>query len=176
MHKNFTFPNKQNGHAHATAWVLFFLAALLVFALDQLSKFWIVNNFYPGESVPFLGQILYLTYVRNPGAAFGLFAYKTSFFIAISAIMVILTIISAFQIPPRLRLLRYGLAALMGGVTGNLYDRLQTGYVVDFLDLRFWPVFNVADIAIVVGVFMIAFGMIMYPHKPGPESTPQEGG
>lgn len=176
MKKNIiAFFNKKRGFAHARTGMIFFFVALIVLIMDQGSKNWVVNNLNPGESTPLLGEVLYLTYVRNPGAAFGLFAYKTPFFIVISIIMVFLTVIAAYQIPSRRMLLRMGLAVMLGGVTGNLYDRLQTGYVVDFLDLRFWPVFNIADIAIVAGVFVLAVGLSISGVKSVAEG-PDQGG
>ena len=177
MRKNIlTLFNKKDGLARARTGIIFFLVALIVFAMDQGSKNWVVNNFHPGESLPLLGEILYISHVRNPGAAFGLFAYKTPFFIGISIVMIILTVIAAHQIPPRLAQLRLGLAVMLGGVMGNLYDRLQTGYVVDFIDFRFWPVFNIADIGIVVGVFMLAIGLSISAVRSVPEGSDQGGG
>lgn len=167
--------NNKTGKVHLRSGIIFFMVSLIVFLMDQGSKNWVVSNLQPGESLPLLGEVLYLTYVLNPGAAFGLFAYRTSFFIVISIIMIILTLIAARQIPPRLMLLRLGLAVMLGGVAGNLYDRLQTGYVVDFLDLRFWPVFNIADIAIVVGVFILAAGLSVRVSRSVPEGTGQGG-
>ncbi len=176
MRKNiFALFNKKRGFNNVSTNLIIFIVALIVLIMDRGSKYWVINNINPGESVPLLGEILYLTYVRNPGAAFGLFAYKTPFFIVISIIMIILTVIAANQIPPRLALLRLGLAVMLGGVVGNLIDRLQTGYVVDFLDLRFWPVFNIADMAIVVGVFMLAIGLSISAGKSVPEGPGQGG-
>lgn len=166
---------KKRGYAQARAGFLFFLVTLIVLVMDQGSKHWVVNHFQPGESVPLLGQFVFLTYVRNPGAAFGLFAYKTHFFIIISIIMIILTVIAAYQIPPNLAKLRFGLAIMLGGVAGNLFDRLQSGYVVDFIDLRFWPVFNIADMGIVVGVLMLAIGLSLSTGKSVPKGPGQGG-
>ncbi|MEW5921807.1 MAG: signal peptidase II [Bacillota bacterium] len=171
--KCFLLPKWKSGYAWSS--LFFFTVALLVFILDQGSKFWVVRHLAPGETWPLLGNLLFLTYVRNPGAAFGIFAYKTPFFIAISFVMIILMVIAAHILPLRHLLLRCGLAVLLGGVVGNLYDRLQTGFVVDFLDLRFWPVFNLADVAIVVGVFMVVIGL---SRRFGPfeQADPDQGG
>ncbi len=138
---------------------LFFALAFVVFFLDQASKSWVVKNLIPGETWPLLGNILFLTYVRNPGAAFGLFPGKTPFFMTVSLITIGLILVAALVLPSRHLLLRCGLAVLFGGIAGNLYDRLQTGFVIDFLDLRFWPVFNLADVAIVMGVFCVALDL-----------------
>ena len=87
-------------------------------------------------------EIFHLTYVRNPGAAFGLFANKTPFFIAISLLVIFLIIFGGSLLETRYFLLRLALALQLGGALGNFSDRLRTGYVIDFLDFRFWLVFN----------------------------------
>lgn len=142
--------------------LIFFTVALFVFALDRASKLWIVNHLDPSETRPLLEGALYLTFLRNPGAAFGLFAYQTPYLIAVSLILIVLTVIVA-HFTSHHKTLRTGLAVMLGGAAGNLFDRLQTGYVVDFIDLRFWPVFNFADVAIVAGVSLIAIGLIARP-------------
>ncbi|HAP32576.1 MAG TPA: signal peptidase II [Firmicutes bacterium] len=153
-------------------YLIFFKVALVVFVLDRVSKLWVVNHFNPGEIRPLLDGAIYLTFMRNPGAAFGLFAYQTPYLIAISLILIVLTVIVA-HFTPYQKTLRTGLAVMLGGAAGNLFDRLQTGYVVDFIDLRFWPVFNLADVAIVAGVFLMAFGLIARPGFPTPEDSLQ---
>jgi signal peptidase II len=152
------------------SYLIFFAVALFVFVLDRVSKLWVVNHFYPGETRTLLEGVLYLTFLRNPGAAFGLFAYQTPYLIAISLIFIVLTVIVA-HFTPQQKTLHTGLAVMLGGAAGNLFDRLQTGYVVDFLDLRFWPVFNIADVAIVTGVFLMAIGLIARPVFPTPEGS-----
>ncbi|NMB35279.1 MAG: signal peptidase II [Firmicutes bacterium] len=136
------------------------LITLLVFAGDQLSKFWVGRVFMLGESRPLLPGIFHLTYVRNPGGAFGLLAHKTSFFIVASLLVIFLIIFGGRYLKTHFFLSRLALALLLGGVLGNLGDRLRTGYVIDFLDFRFWPVFNFADVALVLGIFLLAAGFL----------------
>lgn len=138
----------------------FALIALLVFAVDQFSKFWVGQIFFPGETWPLIPGIFHLTYVCNPGAAFGFLAYKTSFFITISLLVIFLIIFGGRYLETRYFLLRLALALLLGGALGNLSDRLRTGYVIDFLDFRIWPVFNLADVALVLGIFLLAAGFL----------------
>jgi signal peptidase II len=138
----------------------FFIVAVLVFSADQLSKLWVVRKFVPGETWAFIPNIFHLTYVRNPGAAFGILAYKTPFFIVITLLMILLIVFSGHFLDSRYALFRLALALQLGGAAGNLVDRLRTGYVIDFLDFRFWPVFNLADTAIVLGVILLFLSLL----------------
>jgi signal peptidase II len=140
--------------------VTFFFLAALVFAADQLSKFWITRRLLLGESWPLLPNIFHLTYLLNPGAAFGILAHRTVFFVAISFLIILLIIVGGFLIPSQHYLLRLALSLQLGGALGNLCDRLRFGYVVDFLDFRIWPVFNLADIAIVLGTGLLLLSLI----------------
>lgn len=144
----------------------FVFIVLLIFAGDQLSKFWVVKKFYPGETWSLVPGIFHLTYVRNPGAAFGLFAHQTTFFIAISLLVIILIILSWYLLKKHYFLPRLALSMLLGGSLGNLSDRLRTGYVVDFLDFRFWPVFNIADVALVLGIVFLLGGISILNYYP----------
>lgn len=130
----------------------YILLAVLFFVLDQWSKWLIMARMDQGESIPLIDGIFYLTYVRNPGAAFGMLPYKTAFFVTVTA-AVLVGIVIFFRYVPRGRtLLKTGLALQVGGAAGNLLDRLRFGHVIDFFDFRVWPVFNIADIGIVIGV------------------------
>lgn len=138
----------------------FIALALLVFSIDQLSKVWVVRNIPYGESRVLIPHVFHLTHVRNPGAAFGMLPYQTTFFIISSFIMmIILIILGGHFFSPGYRLIRLALALQLGGSLGNLWDRLRTGYVVDFFDFQIWPVFNVADIAIVAGIFFLILSL-----------------
>jgi len=143
----------------------FFLIAGLVFFVDQITKYWIASILVPGQSWPLISGIFHLTYVRNPGAAFGIFPYQTYFFIILSAIMVVALIAAGRYFAPRYFFVRLSLACLLGGVSGNMIDRLRTGYVIDFIDLRFWPVFNLADAAIVIGILSLFIGIYLMQEK-----------
>ena len=138
----------------------FILLALLVFAVDRLSKLWIMWRFLPGESLALIPNIFYLTYILNPGAAFGILPYKTSFFVVATFLMILLIVFSGYFLDKRYALFRLALALQLGGALGNLYDRLKTGYVVDFLDFRVWPVFNLADTAIVAGILLMFLNLL----------------
>jgi len=140
--------------------VVFFLTALLIVTADQLSKIWIRTNLAVGQSLPEVG-FPRLTHVCNTGAAFGLFQGQTFPLTVISSIGVAVLLFYAFFFYRRFPLLdnRFiwiGLSLVLGGTVGNLIDRLRLGYVTDFINFGFWPAFNVADSAVVVGVIIVA--------------------
>ncbi|WXJ86859.1 Lipoprotein signal peptidase [Moorella humiferrea] len=140
--------------------VPFLLLVALVLGLDQLTKYIVRVNFQPNESLPVINSFFHLTYVNNPGAAFGLFAYKTPVFVAITVLVVAVILIAYRILPPGSPVMRLALALITGGALGNLIDRLRFGYVVDFLDFRVWPVFNLADVAIVSGVILLCWQLL----------------
>jgi len=129
-----------------------FLAAILI---DQASKSIIMKAMYLGQSVPVIDGIFHLTYIHNPGAAFSLLAGKTNIFIAVSIIVVAAIIIYQIRRGEKNGLITICLGLIAGGAAGNLVDRIRLGAVVDFIDLRVWPVFNLADSAIVVGSILL---------------------
>lgn len=109
-----------------------------------------------GESIPVINDVFHLTYLHNPGGAFGILAYRTWFFILVALVVVLLIFGFLRHVrPPGNSWLTAALALQLGGTLGNLLDRIRQGYVIDFLDFRFWPVFNLADTSIVVGVFLL---------------------
>ena len=136
------------------------LLFLLVILFDQIVKIAVKLSMLPGESIPIVPEVFHLTYVLNPGAAFGILEHQRMFFIFAGLIVMGV----AIWIYPRLRRmdnwLHYGMMALLGGAVGNLIDRVANGLVVDFLDFRFWPVFNIADIAIVIGVGCMIYAIL----------------
>ena len=137
----------------------FWLTTLLVLMIDQLSKLWVVNNFIPGESRVVWNKVLWLTYVQNQGAAFGILqGHSWLFFICAILVIVILVVINSKQHLPATMQVIFGL--IMAGAIGNLLDRLRLNYVVDFFDLGWWPVFNVADMAIVCGGILLVLKLL----------------
>ena len=105
----------------------------------------------PGQHSPHSG-VFHLTYVQNTGAAFGFLRGKTLFFIVVAVLVLGFIIFLAPRLSREKPLLGLVFGLLLGGALGNLIDRIRFGYVIDFLDFRVWPVFNIADMAIVVGV------------------------
>lgn len=143
------------------------MLAAVIFIADRLTKWAVLDRLSEGESVPVLPGILHFTRVANTGAAFGLLK-EHSFFLTLLTLVSILLILvlglrrfkraSHEQTPAFLTIA--GWALVLGGAAGNLYDRIRYGHVVDFLDLRVWPVFNVADSAICAGVFLVIWHII----------------
>lgn len=144
--------------------LLLLFTALAVVLLDQLSKFYIRQLLSPGGSVALIKGILYLTHVQNKGAAFGLLAGRQSLFILITIISIFLIIFYYFRARESYYIFNLALGLELGGAIGNLVDRLWFGRVTDFINFRVWPVFNVADAAIVLGVCLLilaSFGTLV---------------
>ena len=144
--------------------VVFFLTALLLVAADQLSKFWIRSNLATGESLFEVG-FFRLTRVHNTGAAFGLFQGQSFLLTIIALVGVIALLLYVLFFHHRFlflgnRLGKLALGLVLGGTVGNLSDRIHFGYVTDFIDFNFWPAFNIADSAIVMGIIILAYSLI----------------
>ena len=136
---------------------------LLVVALDQASKMWVLANFELYESVPLIPGLFNPTFLRNTGAAFGMFAghpawWRQGFFIGVAFIALVVIVIMQRRLGHQNSWYTVSLALIGGGALGNLIDRIRYGSVVDFLDVyissHHWPAFNIADSAISVGVAM----------------------
>lgn len=134
---------------------MFYIVSLTALFLDQVSKMLIMATMFRGQSIPVVQNIFHITYIHNPGAAFGLMANRTSLFIAISLIVVAGAIIYYWKSGERRGLMPVALGLIVGGALGNLVDRIRFGEVVDFLDFMIWPVFNLADSSIVVGAGLL---------------------
>lgn len=131
---------------------------LAVFLLDRASKSWALEALYL-RSVKVL-SFFHLTYAENTGVAFGMFRDSNLFFLLFSAALVAALLYLRRRIQAQGAAASLGLALVLGGALGNLYDRIRYGFVVDFFDFSFFPaVFNVADSAITVGAVLLAFGM-----------------
>lgn len=137
--------------------IIIFSTALIVIILDQLTKYFIKNNFQLNQSVPLIKNILHLTYVSNTGSAFGLFKNFNSFFTLFSAIVIIVIFYYLKKIRQDETKIQFAVSLLLGGTIGNLIDRMLYGAVTDFIDFRIWPVFNVADSAVTVSVVILIF-------------------
>jgi len=143
----------------------FSIITLSVILLDQLTKYLVQRFLSEGDSVPIIKGLFHLTYYRNPGAAFNILLHQTEFFIVITIIVMAVIIYFFRQLPREKILARTALALQLGGAGGNLIDRVSGGYVVDFLDFRVWPVFNIADSAIVVGVLILSWEIIRWEER-----------
>ena len=130
--------------------------AALVFLFDFLIKGYLRSNL-AFESIPVIKNIFHITVVFNTGAAFGVLQEKTNFIIYITVIFILWLFIflrKEKQVTLRFAIC-YGL--IFGGALSNLYDRIFLGYVVDYIDLRVWPVFNLSDTCITIGIGLLLF-------------------
>jgi signal peptidase II len=148
----------------------FYLIALAIVLTDQATKAIVVRTMRLGQSIPLVPGFFDLTFVLNPGAAFSLFAtlperIRTPFFIVVSVAAIILIVVYRARHLRGHRLASVSLGLILGGAIGNLIDRVRYGVVVDFLDVHVhryhWPVFNVADSAISVGVALLLLDMLL---------------
>jgi len=142
------------------------LISAATLAADQFSKLAVTSSFHPGDSLPILPPALYFSYVQNTGAAFGMLRGQQTVFIICSA-LIIVWIAREFLVEPGLSAwTRWGYALVLGGAAGNLIDRVRFGHVIDFIDLRVWPVFNVGDSAITVGVALLVWHAFFAARRP----------
>ena len=131
------------------------LIAVSIIILDQLTKYICEATLKIGETVPLIKNFIHLTLVHNKGAGFGILQNQRIFFVVFSLI-VLAAIIYKWKKIPEEKSLSIPLGLILGGIIGNLIDRAFLGYVIDFIDFRFWPVFNVADSCISIGVVWLA--------------------
>ncbi|MGB0908940.1 MAG: signal peptidase II [Nitrospirales bacterium] len=155
--------------------------SLAIIALDQVTKSYIVSKMYLHQSIPIIPEYFSLTYIRNPGAAFGILASSSSgfrmvFFLITSLFALGLLITIFVRLEPSDWWGQITISSIFGGAIGNLIDRLQFGEVVDFLDFYIngyhWPAFNVADMAISIGVCSLFLLFAFEKRKPA--LSPQE--
>ncbi len=161
--------------------------ALLVYLIDQLSKWIIKSTMQLHESIPVLGDFFRLTYVENPGMAFGIQISNNVFFTVFAIIASIVILLYLFKLQMEETWARIAMSIILGGAIGNLTDRIFRGQVVDFLDFEFfdinippfnllsmhfsgyslerWPIFNVADIAVSVGMVMLLIYILFLEGK-----------
>lgn len=138
--------------------------AASVVALDQLSKWYVRSSMDLYESIPVVDSFFHITYARNTGAAFSLFAganpmLRIPFFIGVTIVAVGALFYFLRQVEEEQRLLQFALAGILGGAVGNFIDRIALGSVTDFFDVHYggwtWPTFNVADSFISVGMVVL---------------------
>jgi len=139
-----------------------------VWIIDRVLKVLVQTNFIPGETLIIIPKVFHLTFVLNPGAAFGLMAGRTWIFVVTALLVVSGVIYGQFRIPRDEILTRLAIGMIGGGALGNLYDRLVIGRVVDYLDFQIWPfVFNFADSMIVLGVGLFILRLYLDERAQG---------
>lgn len=153
---------------------LFALVVPSLVALDQLTKYLVVTRMRLGESLPVLGRLLSFTSTRNDGGAMGLVPLGGRGLALVAAVFVVVILVWGGRWARRNCWYAWGLAGLLGGALGNLIDRVRLSYVIDFINIHVWPVFNVADIAVCCGAAMILIGALREGDAPA-ANDPQAG-
>jgi signal peptidase II len=148
----------------------YLFAALGIFLVDQASKAWVVKSLRgSGESMTLISGVLDLVYAENPGIAFGQLqeggAFGRWFFVVLAVAAAVAVLIYFFRTARNDDRMLGACALLLAGITGNLVDRARLGHVIDFILLHYksyhWPVFNVADMCICAGAFLLVYDMFM---------------
>lgn len=154
------------------------LITVSVVVLDQITKWLAVEYLIPVGTVPIIKDALHLTYVENPGAAFGMMQNSRWIFLLVSTVAIIAIIIYLIKFAPKNQLARLSLAFILGGGIGNMIDRVALGYVVDFIDFRLinFAVFNVADSFVCVGAALLIIYVLFIEGKGNKKSEGDENG
>jgi signal peptidase II len=154
----------------------YFLAALLIVVLDRVSKWVVERSIALHDNLVVIPGFFHITHVQNRGAAFGLFddsptEWKIATLILFSVVAMVIVTVLLWRNSHVMSVTGMGLAIVLGGAVGNLWDRLVAGHVTDFLDFNVgtyhWPAFNVADSAIVIGAVLLMADIIFakHPHE-----------
>lgn len=162
--------------------VRFYFLAVLIVVIDQLTKWNIQARLpYGNTPVPAVGRFLFLTHTHNTGGAFSLFQAGNVIFIVIASLAIIALVVAYQRMRKSDLVVTTALALALGGAIGNLIDRVRFGYVVDFFDIQagtgrsVWPIFNVADSAITVGIVLLAVHFVFGKSPAEPLPQPQPG-
>ena len=142
-------------------YITIFSIALIIILIDQITKFLIKTNFQLNQSLPLIKNIFQLTYIHNFGAGFGILQQQKWILVFISLIVIGIIFYYFDRIKEKEILLQVLVGFTLGGTIGNLIDRIVYGFVIDFLDFRIWPIFNIADSFVTVGVI----GLVIYLWK-----------
>ncbi len=142
--------------------------ASLVFVLDRITKIAVANNMSHGQSIKILPNIFHFTFVLNNGTAFGLLKGQNAALAAFSALAAAFIVVYAVRRKGMTADVSAALGLILGGALGNLFDRVRFGYVIDFLDFRIWPVFNLADSCITIGIIILSLHILRQNFKCTP--------
>ncbi|AZJ21989.1 lipoprotein signal peptidase [Bacillus wiedmannii] len=149
--------------------MIYYVIALFVIAIDQISKWLIVKNMELGTSIPIIDNVLYITSHRNRGAAWGILENKMWFFYIITVVFVVFIVIYMQKYAKTDKLLGISLGLILGGAIGNFIDRVFRQEVVDFIHVYIfsynYPVFNIADSALCIGVVLIIIQTLLEGKK-----------
>ena len=151
-----------------------YIISLIIFILDQITKSLISTYLKLNESIEIIKDFFYIRYINNKGASWGILENNRILLIGLSIIAIIMIIRYSYFFK-KTKLNTYGFGLLLGGILGNLSDRLIFGYVKDFLDFIIFrydfPVFNIADISILIGVVLLIISILKGEDKNGSKSS-----
>jgi signal peptidase II len=155
--------------AERRQWIGLAIVAVAAVAADQITKHVVASNIALDSAVKVVGPFS-IRHVQNSGIAFGLFSSATVIVIVLTTVALAWMLVFFARSGARHPALPVALGLLIGGSLSNLVDRVRLGYVTDFLDLRWWPAFNLADASIVVGVAVLLGSLLLSDHSPSPRS------
>ncbi|WP_138414973.1 signal peptidase II [Aquibacillus sediminis] len=139
--------------------MLYYVIAFVIVLVDQLTKWWIDTSMELHQKIPVIENFFYITSHRNTGAAWGILSGQMGFFYIITTIVIAVVVYYMWKYAKESKLMGWSLAFILGGAVGNFIDRIFRKQVVDFFDFYFgdysYPIFNVADSALVVGVILM---------------------
>lgn len=152
--------------------------SVFVVIIDQITKIVVKNFMQEKDSISVIGDIIRLTYIKNPGMAFGIQIGGKLFYTIFASMACVIILVYLFRLKPENFWARFALASILGGAIGNLIDRIIYSEVVDFIDIRIirWPVFNFADIAVTIGMIILIVIVIFERNKEESEEKQWETG
>lgn len=150
--------------------------AALILAADQATKLLVQVSMVQNQSIEVAGQLLRITYIQNPSAAFGLSFGPSSFYLIFGVVASIVVTLYLLRLPDGEYWPRIALAMILAGALGNLIDRFRLGEVVDFIQVGLserlvWPIFNVADMGVSIGVTLLLFYYLVVGDPPERDDT-----
>lgn len=158
-------------------WLIPAIAAVILIGLDQATKYMALVKLQPIGSMVLIDGFMDLTFVKNPGVAFGMFSGQRWFILLLTGVITVALLYFYVSLPKtkEYKFVRMTMVLIFAGAIGNMIDRILRGYVVDFFEFTFfeWPVFNVADIYVVVGVMVLAY-LIMFVIKDPEEEKKKD--
>lgn len=146
------------------------IIVLLLAAIDQVSKYFVLDLLRFSNAIILIDNFLRLNYVENRGAAFGILQNQQLFFIVVTSMVILAVVVYRIRYKGFSKAANFSLDLIIAGAIGNLADRVRLNYVVDFIDVNFWgyydfPVFNFADICVVVGTLLLALLIILDKYE-----------
>lgn len=161
------------------SYILAILSSLVVLVGDYISKEYVAANFELFETRPFINGLINLDYIHNQGAAWGIFSGNTVFLIIFTFVVMALCVFFLIKFANKSKLFFWAVSLVLSGGMGNMYDRIfRNGEVIDFLHFEFWPtfpIFNVADCAVVVGTGLLILYFVLDTVKEFKEKRQKDG-